>query len=416
MASFRGTKLWDPRLRAYSDDAAIFKRSPMKEAFEKRSSGTQTRRKAGEVWIELYPTLNAANWIQHIDDWVAYCLGGELHNNPPRQAQQLFLDVLWIRYSHAERQEGDREALSLLRKVQLREGFYAFGELPVELCWLDDIAPRESYHGDPDAGDRLSDFEEEDDQMDTDDMDDNDPMDPDYVDIDEIDHTPTFIQSAQPPRLAAIPTKLKPRSPRLEEYHIDPDDCPYRWATNVRNFFYPPEQNSSDCRNYWDVVLDLVEMRELGSRNFGSKSFRKGLKDSGLYNLLHDICKPGNLLETSHPDVERSFRWYDWKIAYAEMICRWAEAIISQEEYESSLPLPDLKFRFTPAEARELLLFISSNPRMHPWGYDPMAIFMFLSQACFEINCEIWLLPSLTTLNYSVSTRFFFVTIINSGF
>src|ERR1700761_257319 len=56
-------------------------------------------------------------------------------------------------------------------------------------------------------------------------------------------------------------------------------------------------------------------------------------KDSGTLGLLHRICRRGNLLETSHQDVQTSFRWHDWKTSYAEMICRWVSATITEEEY-----------------------------------------------------------------------------------
>jgi hypothetical protein len=40
---------------------------------------------------------------------------------------------------------------------------------------------------------------------------------------------------------------------------------------------------------------------------------------------------------------------------------------------------------------------------MHPWGYDPMAVFLFLSKECFEVNCDLWLVPCLRELDYPVS-------------
>lgn len=50
--------------------------------------------------------------------------------------------------------------------------------------------------------------------------------------------------------------------------------------------------------------------------------------------MMHRVCRRGNLLETSHPDVEDSFRWHDWKTSYAEMICRWVAPTRTQEEYD----------------------------------------------------------------------------------
>ncbi|KAJ7787494.1 hypothetical protein B0H13DRAFT_2395203 [Mycena leptocephala] len=56
-------------------------------------------------------------------------------------------------------------------------------------------------------------------------------------------------------------------------------------------------------------------------------------EESGLFELVREICTPGNMLETSHPDIEYSFRWHDWKISYAEMICRWVAPSVSENEY-----------------------------------------------------------------------------------
>jgi hypothetical protein len=53
-----------------------------------------------------------------------------------------------------------------------------------------------------------------------------------------------------------------------------------------------------------------------------------------LWRLL-EICEPGNLLETSHPDVELSFRFHNWKLSYGEIICKWILPTISEKEYKA---------------------------------------------------------------------------------
>ncbi|KAJ6624676.1 hypothetical protein B0H10DRAFT_714687 [Mycena sp. CBHHK59/15] len=137
-------------------------------------------------------------------------------------------------------------------------------------------------------------------------------------------------------------------------------------------------------------------MRNLKPRNYQSVGFQTALEDSGLLESLHEICRLGNLLETSHPDIERSFRYHNWKISYGELICDWTPATITIEEYER----PDPKYKFTPEDAMELFVFISSHPRMHPWAHNPMAAYLLLSLDCFTINCDTWLVPCLETLNY----------------
>ncbi|KAK6988992.1 hypothetical protein R3P38DRAFT_3092814 [Favolaschia claudopus] len=37
---------------------------------------------------------------------------------------------------------------------------------------------------------------------------------------------------------------------------------------------------------------------------------------------------------------------------------------------------------------------------MQPWGFNPMAVYLFLSLHCFEANCELWLVPALQRLRY----------------
>lgn len=58
------------------------------------------------------------------------------------------------------------------------------------------------------------------------------------------------------------------------------------------------------------------------------------LQTSGLFSLMREIARPGNLLETSHPDIEASFLDHDWKLSYSELICNWVEPTVSPENYE----------------------------------------------------------------------------------
>ncbi|KAK7035186.1 hypothetical protein R3P38DRAFT_2518625 [Favolaschia claudopus] len=63
-------------------------------------------------------------------------------------------------------------------------------------------------------------------------------------------------------------------------------------------------------------------------------------------------------------------------------------------------PPPLKNFRFTSEQASDLLRFISNNPRIHPWGFNPMAAFMFSSEGAFTYHWETWLMPGLQELNY----------------
>jgi hypothetical protein len=63
---------------------------------------------------------------------------------------------------------------------------------------------------------------------------------------------------------------------------------------------------------------------------------------------------------------------------------------------------PDPEFKFTLADAQAFLDFINRNPTMQPWGFNPMAVYLFVSEHCFTANCDLWLVPCLRRLDYPV--------------
>ncbi len=95
---------------------------------------------------------------------------------------------------------------------------------------------------------------------------------------------------------------------------------------------------------------DLVEMRKVRQKVYKSEEFQRLLavcphiltgigliqsfKSSGLFELLRRIARPGNLIETKHPDIEESFRWHNWKVSYADLIVKWVQPTRTQEQYE----------------------------------------------------------------------------------
>ncbi|KAJ7691265.1 hypothetical protein B0H17DRAFT_1133796 [Mycena rosella] len=408
-------RIWDPRLRSYKKDAAIFQQPEFARIFALGRQATRTRRVGDDLWKALDPVLASLALVhpdfnvQHIDDWVSYCLGGELLNT--EQAQKLFLNVLWARDTHNDNLAGEELALKLLRRVQMEPGFRPYvcylwgflyekltfyqGEIPADFSWMDDLAncerldeavdDRESPD-DVEIALEVSDWEtcydeEEDDEIDIDPTD-EDYIDPEYLDdpryeldnpVDFHPHPLSFIPAT--PSITTLPTKPLPAEARKKTSDaaipIDQDDLPYRWVLSLREFFYPSNTDDLDVRDMVEMVWDIVEMRKLGKRHFQSDTYREALKDSGLFELLCEVCRPGNLLETSHAEVQSSFRWHDWKTSYAEMICRWVTATLSKEDYQQTLPAADPNFKFTLAEAKALL-----------------------------INCEMWLLPCLRELAY----------------
>ncbi len=67
------------------------------------------------------------------------------------------------------------------------------------------------------------------------------------------------------------------------------------------------------------------------------------------------------------------------------------------------LPKINLEYPFSSEEAIELLEFLSAHPQILPWGFNPMAVYLFLSLGCFTANSETWLVPGLRELGYPVS-------------
>ncbi|KAJ7464328.1 hypothetical protein B0H11DRAFT_2240724 [Mycena galericulata] len=409
-------KLWTPQLRPYEEDAAVVREDSFAQAFATYNAEprTRTRTRRNPLLSLLDSVLAQPQWVQHLSDWLAYCLGGELVDKMPGDAiarsRELFLEVLWIRDQHQGGTEGEDLASNMLLKAQM-QNFRTYGQMPADFCWIDDIELRESLEDDQDVGERDSDWEEC-----TDEEEEDDPMDLDFdpgpdsrssLEDDKDDEEPpelvSFIQSSAKRATSVLPTKSRPAT----LVNLDSDDLPFHWVSRMRAFFYPEDEEMPDVdeeeenlRSAVNVVDDLKQMRDLKETRWQRESFKQSLEESGLLNLMHCICRPGNLLETSHPDVMESFRWHDWKVSYAELYCRWSPATLTQEEYDRMIPVPDPHYKFTLEEAKALLQFMSDNPRMLPWSFKPMAVFLFLSQACFIANCETWLLPCLHELEY----------------
>ncbi|KAJ7197129.1 hypothetical protein GGX14DRAFT_402712 [Mycena pura] len=216
-----------------------------------------------------------------------------------------------------------------------------------------------------------------------------------------------FVQEEIPSYPCAVPKESSAQRKRkqMEALLQSVKGLPVTWAQHMRDFFYPTTSaQAQSSRDEKLVVQDLVDMRLLPSHVYTSKPFtdalEASLRSSGLADMMYKICRPGNLLETTHPDVERSFRFHNWKLSYAEIYVRWIPESITQAQYRETLPPVDPDYKI---DVDMLLRFISDHPRMHPWSYNPMACFLFLSASCFEVNCDLWLVPSLATLQFKLS-------------
>lgn len=147
------------------------------------------------------------------------------------------------------------------------------------------------------------------------------------------------------------------------------------------------------------------------------------------------ICDPANLLETSHPDVEVSFRFHAWKVTFGALLELWMLSVpdivkkftLSGDDYvnqtlslfchrlakplfqtattAATAPAPSVptKVIFEPVK---FLQFFSNERRLHIWTANPTSVFMFTSQAGFVETCEEWLFAALRSLGFPVRMEF----------
>ncbi|KAJ7846580.1 hypothetical protein B0H14DRAFT_2584037 [Mycena olivaceomarginata] len=130
------------------------------------------------------------------------------------------------------------------------------------------------------------------------DEDEDDLMDGSSADMDEI---PNFNHSATAPSSRPYIPKESRNACNLVPAHLGILPA-YRSA---KNFQQSPK----------DIINDYCQMRDLPVRDYMSESFQE-------------------TLNMSHPDVKNSFRFHNWKISYAQIICCWTSATITEEEYE----------------------------------------------------------------------------------
>ncbi|KAK6971355.1 hypothetical protein R3P38DRAFT_2798726 [Favolaschia claudopus] len=345
------------------------------------------------LWTRLHETLEQSAYAILLNDWLCFCLGADITVHLPEDAlkecQQLFLHVLYLRYQHNGQRNGDREAKKLLDEAQM-ESFHRY----VEHLDLDVNIPADySWEADMEAEAEES----------------SEDLDPDYVPDQEVvaygEEPPKFVEHPPPP--SNFPHHLHTPSAVDEESELLARAS--AWALNICRFFFPPEidtslslQKEHDSR---PIVDDLVQMRAVESSVYKSDAFKDA--QSNLFALMRRVARPGNPLETIRQDVEQSFRFHAWKIAYAELICDWVEPTVSAAEYEKlyhqslSFMRPNPSYKFTIDDAGDFLQFILDHPETQPWSFNPMAVYLFMSLQCFQANCSLWLVPALRQLNYT---------------
>ncbi|KAJ7725003.1 hypothetical protein DFH07DRAFT_783128 [Mycena maculata] len=252
-----------------------------------------------------------------------------------------------------------------------------------------------TYDGDSDAGERNSDWEDVESNLDEED--DSLDLDPDYevdeagAEILEQVEVAGFIQVPSRPNVAALPT-------RLVNEKLKSNELPYVWASHVEDFFFPVDR-TDESRDKSDVVEDLVAMRKLGAKEYRFPEFQEAIKicltsciefvvGANFWRRAIQTCKTAFGGTIGRPVIRK---------LSVDGLHQFAPKPSTSKQ---TVPKPNPKYKFSLKDTQGLLQFISDHPRMHPWSFDPMAGYLFLSAACFEINCNMWLVPCLQELNY----------------
>ncbi|KAJ7471241.1 hypothetical protein B0H11DRAFT_1919802 [Mycena galericulata] len=375
---------WTLRLYPFEEDRRFFEEKPFKVIF-RRVSCSRSRSSSGfdTVFKTVAPHLRCEFW-----PWLSYCLGTELLSNSAENTEDLlvrghmlFVQVLLLRFQHDGGAEGDRQALAHLveaQKVYLR----AYVSVPADFCWLDDLDARDSWDDEPEGEPSVSDLDcvsDSDSEYVPEDLEVIPADDPRELDV--LD----FVQE----EVLSWPRAL----PRQVPEALDEEwERPFRWCTHIIDFFFlDTDDGEDDFRDKAHVVDDLVEMRLLSERTYRSTEFQLAIEESGLVEALREVRRAGN---RTHPDVEESFRFHNWKYSYGRLLSDWGKATTTHEDFDS-IPNPDFPF-----DPMEFLLFFSVYSEMHPWRHNPMAAYLFLSMSSFKMNCGIWLVPALRELNY----------------
>ncbi|KAJ6520584.1 hypothetical protein DFH09DRAFT_1287453 [Mycena vulgaris] len=367
------SRLWTPRLQAFEDDQKIFQQEPFHTVFQRHQAVRESTRALDKLIAELHGFLRSAYWVGVSTDWVSYCLGDEIIAPSLYTQIRLFVIILWLRFRHRDNTFGVEEAQRLMLDAQMK---WSRSIVP-QISFVEDLAQPDEVHGEVSDGSELDSSNSESSDSEDDYIEQNDEAAPEE----------SSTEGANDPY-------------DIDEMSEDSDieDSPvHHWYRAITSFFFPPTIRLEEPRIKKRVVAGLVQMRKLKRTVYNTPHFLREFEHSGLFFQLLEICRPGNLLETSHPDVELSFRFHSWRISYGEMLCRWTPPIRLQP-LEITPKQPD-----HPFDPAKFLLFFSSNPRMHPWRSNPMAAYMFISLSAFKINCRHWLIPCLETLGFAAA-------------
>ncbi|KAJ7145388.1 hypothetical protein C8R43DRAFT_1130063 [Mycena crocata] len=390
---FSPTHLWDPRTQSYTDDRILLDQEPIAGEFVKHQNARDSGRLIDKLLGNLFVALSTPDWVDVSTRWIEFCLGEEITSGlatrqdftTSQKRLRIFLHVLWLRYRHGDTVQG--QALVQSRLLDGRVELYNFLTASVpQVSLVRDLSLQDNLQF-------INGDESEEEEFDGEDSDDEfcGSFSPSgHIEGDDETKDPTYL--AEDEEGAEI-SEDEVDAPTLEWRETGP----YSWSAHIIQFFYPSDCQLEEPRSPKHIVDDLVQMRRIKADVYKSSGFLYVFEVSDLWRHLLNICLPGNLLETTHPDVELSFRYYNWRIAYGELLCRWTPPVRLQP-LEITAKQPG-----APFDPVSFLQFFSTNSHMHPWRSNPMAAYMFISASAFKVNCHIWLIPCLEALGFETT-------------
>ncbi|KAJ7222291.1 hypothetical protein GGX14DRAFT_388107 [Mycena pura] len=342
-------------------------REPLASAFQELNRLGARRTSQKHIFDQTVHKLVADRaWVTVINDYLSFALGGDVISDGIHDVTlqaKTFLDIVWagtVLYGTSEGTEMLEHSFLDARKTLMR------GPPPV--------APASQFSPGTDFADGLDDFVSSDDES----------RDADFTP----DGDRLFLPKS-PATLVPNRAQLKPRPRPLSQ-------C----VRNIMEAFY---KETSDTDN--DCVEDLQWMRLVPASIFNSPKFQKELQDSGLHDLFLDFCPVANFLEFRSAWSLQSFRHHNWKLAYAELLVRWTSNFQEKEDIgeeseddDEDYVDPDDTITINNDGVLQFLTTMSDEPRLQPWPFNPMAVFLFVSRHTFLLNWRLWLKPYLQAL------------------
>ncbi|KAK7001033.1 hypothetical protein R3P38DRAFT_3217804 [Favolaschia claudopus] len=352
---------------------------------------------------ELLDSLKTDSWLIRINNWLSLVLGGHVPDDARLDAQiELFVDVMWSRFLYKDSSQCRSEVVRLLGPARKALGVRPYNST---------LGPEFTLVGDLDAYDipaltpseypnlRALIFGDESDLSDLseDESDnENDVRMPLAATGSKATVHSNVDSGAGDGRRNVCMNMAHGLDNRDQEMPavVDSGSSACRdvgshsffeeHGRRVRAFFFPTTENGSQRRSCKMLVDALVELRNVEEGVFTRAAFRTTFQRSSLYKLLLRVCDPFHPLENSHPDVQQSFRLYNWKSAYGEILDRWSPL-------HPSVPLPPLieqgSFSF---DADHFLRFFGSHVEIHPWvAYPFSCTFLTTGWDLKKVYCSI---------------------------